>query len=249
MTRSAPPDAEGNFDEYKNSVQKSMEKPYPENGGFYGIGALREMGLRKSRHSGDWRTKSEFRNKEEEFSQPLKGHDTVLEKGITIRGAGGQRLPSTKTGDGAGGAYQEPSGGKASTAQNVALIRSLAQSLALPQSVAARRTFEEVSVLCCESRTAVSNASRGIIFRLPRALCWRCPHWSCPQILDSLNAERACRFVLCPGARGASQTERLPGVGGPVRVQDVSLIHNSVPCIYIWAGALGVNHGESGSEQ
>jgi len=201
MTRSAPPDAEGNFDEYKNAVQKSMEKPYPENGGFYGIGALREMGLRKSRHSGDWRTKSEFRNKEEEFSQPLKGHDTVLEKGITIRGAGGQRLPSTKTGDGAGGAYQEPSGGKASTAQNVALIRGLAKSLALPQSVAARRTFEEVSVLC-QSRTAgpCRMPAGGIISRLPRALCWPCPHWRCPRILAS--EYRAC-MPLCPVSRSS----------------------------------------------
>ena len=140
-------DAEGNFDEYKNAVQKSMERPYPDNGGFYGLGSLREMGLRKSRHSGDWRTKSQFQNKEEEFTQPLRGYDTVLEKGITIRGAGGQRLPAAKTGDGVSGAFQEPSGGQASTAQNVAIIRSLGKSLALPQSVAERRTFEEVSSL------------------------------------------------------------------------------------------------------
>ena len=45
--REAKYDAEGNFDEYRNSVQRSMEKPYPDNGGFYGVGALREMGLRK----------------------------------------------------------------------------------------------------------------------------------------------------------------------------------------------------------
>lgn len=122
-----------------------MEKPYPENGGFYGVGSLREMGLRKSRHSGDWRTKSAFQNKEEEFSQPLKGSDTVLEKGITIRGAGGQRVPTAKTGDGDMGAFREPQGGQASTAANVVLIRSLGKSLAPPKSVLERRTFDEVS--------------------------------------------------------------------------------------------------------
>ena len=130
-----------------------MEKPYPENGGFYGVGSLREMGMRKSRHSGDWRTKSTFQNKEEEFNQPLKGSDTVLEKGITIRGAGGLRVPTAKTGDGVGGAFQEPKGGYAGTAQNIALIRSLGATLMLPKSVQERRTFEEVSVHVCALRS------------------------------------------------------------------------------------------------
>jgi hypothetical protein len=122
-----------------------QEKPYPENGGFYGLGALREMGLRKSRHSGDWRTKSEFKNAEEEFVQPLRGTDTVFQKGTTIRGAGGERTSSAKTGDGAGGSFQEPKGGQAPTSQNVAIIRTLGNSLALPKSVQERRVFEEVS--------------------------------------------------------------------------------------------------------
>lgn len=138
-------DAEGNMDEYIKFTQKSMEKPYPENGGFYGLGALREMGLRKSRHSGDWRTKSEFQNKEEEFVQPLRGTDTIFQKGTTIRGAGGERTSSAKTGDGLGGGFQEPQGGQAPTSHNVAIIRSLGSSLALPKSVQERRVFEEVS--------------------------------------------------------------------------------------------------------
>ena len=172
-------DAEGNFDVYRQSVQKSMEKPYPENGGFYGVGSLREMGMRKSRHSGDWRTKSTFQNKEEEFNQPLKGSDTVLEKGITIRGAGGVRVPTAKTGDGAGSAFQEPMGGHAGTAQNIALIRSLGKTLTLPQSVQERRTFEEVSVQICVLRSPSHRRQDTDL---------------CPGTFDTTNT--FCVFVL-----------------------------------------------------
>jgi len=87
------------------------------------------MGLRKSRHSGDWRTKSSFQNKEEEFSQPLKGTDTVLEKGITIRGAGGLRVPAAKTGDGVVGTFKEPMGGQASTSAKLHSSGALASRL------------------------------------------------------------------------------------------------------------------------
>ena len=120
-----------------------MEKPYPDNSGFYGYGALREMGLRKSRHSGDWRSKSMFDNKEENFVQPLKGSETVLLRGTNIRGGGGDRQPSTKTGDGEAAEFREPEGGRAPTSHNLAIIRSLGQSLGLPQAVQERRAFEE----------------------------------------------------------------------------------------------------------
>jgi len=151
-------DAHGNMDAYRDAVQRSMEKPYPDNGGFYGVGSLREMGLRRSRHSGDWRSKSEFQNKEEEFVQPLKGTDTVLFKGTTIRGAGGLRIPTAKTGGGGPfddiqrgirveGGFQTPAEGlivKASSSVNVSIIRSLGKSLAMPKSILERRTFDEV---------------------------------------------------------------------------------------------------------
>ena len=116
----------GNFDEYRLQVQRTMEKPYPDNGGFYGLGCLREAGLRKSRHTGDFRTKSEFINKEETFRQPLKGHETVLDRGLTIRSSGGSRKPSAAADDvlNRGGNW-EPNNAKQTSESNLAIIRSV----------------------------------------------------------------------------------------------------------------------------
>ena len=84
-----------------------------------------------------------FDNKEENFVQPLKGSETVLLRGTNIRGGGGNRQPSTKTGDGEAAEFREPEGGRAPTSHNLAIIRSLGQSLGLPQAVQERRAFEE----------------------------------------------------------------------------------------------------------
>lgn len=121
-----------------------MSRPYPEHGGFYGMGSLVEMGLRRSRHTGDFRTKSEFQNKEESFRQPLRGLDTTLEPGLTIRGTGGQRKPRTVTGDGEQAIFNSPPSGtgRATTEDNLQLIRSLGTHLSLPKQVALRRAFE-----------------------------------------------------------------------------------------------------------
>ena len=114
----------GNFDEYKQYIQRTMEKPYPDNGGFYGLGCLREAGLRRSRHTGDFRTKSEFMNKEETFRQPLKGHETVLDRGLTLRSSGGSRKPSAASDDfiNRGGNW-EPSSTHQPTENNLLVIR------------------------------------------------------------------------------------------------------------------------------
>lgn len=197
-----------------------QEKPYPENGGFYGMGALREMGLRKSRHSGDWRTKSEFKNTEEEFVQPLRGTDTVLQKGTTIRGAGGERTSSAKTGDGAGGGFQEPKGGQAPTSHNVAIIRSLGSSLALPKSVQERRVFEEVSatgfpLFCRATQIQVAYSSH-------------------------------CASLFCnAGTRRASQPRCLSRVGNPLCVQGLPDIHYAISALFLWACPVAVDHAQS----
>ncbi|KAJ1492976.1 hypothetical protein T484DRAFT_1879875, partial [Baffinella frigidus] len=131
------------FEKYREHIQRTMLKPYPEHGGFYGMGSLVEMGLRRSRHTGDFRTKSEFQNKEESFRQPLRGLDTLLEPGLTIRGTGGERKPRDRTGDGELAVFQTPSeAGRASTEQNLELIRSLGKKLTLPKQVLLRRQFE-----------------------------------------------------------------------------------------------------------
>ena len=116
----------GNFDEYRLHIQRTMEKPYPDNGGFYGLGCLREAGLRRSRHTGDFRTKSEFLNKEEAYLQPLRGHETVLDRGLTIRSSGGSRKPSAAPDDvlNRGGNWQ-PSGIQQPSENNLAIIRSV----------------------------------------------------------------------------------------------------------------------------
>jgi hypothetical protein len=90
--------------------------------GFYGMGCLREMGLRRSKHVGDWRTHSTFKNKEEEFRQPLKGLDTVLEKGLTIRSSGGIRKPGSAVGE-TESEFDEPQKGRATIRQNISIIR------------------------------------------------------------------------------------------------------------------------------
>jgi hypothetical protein len=38
--------------------------------------------------------KSEFVNKEENFKQPLRGQETLLDRGLTIRSSGGSRRAS-----------------------------------------------------------------------------------------------------------------------------------------------------------
>jgi hypothetical protein len=113
------------FEEYRAHVQRTMEKPYPDNGGFYGLGCLREAGLRRSRHTGDFRTKSEFVNKEETFRQPLKGHETVLDRGLTIRSSGGTRRPSGAPDDANGDGLWEPSKAQQSAESNIFIIRSV----------------------------------------------------------------------------------------------------------------------------
>ena len=99
-----------------------MERPYPDNGGFYGMGCLREMGLRKSRHVGDFRTKSEFLNKEEGFRQPLRGHETILERGIVLRNTGGLRKP-LEASDSAARDSLQPSTAPIPEEVNLAIIR------------------------------------------------------------------------------------------------------------------------------
>jgi hypothetical protein len=82
------------------------------------------MGLRRSKHVGDWRTHSTFKNKEEEFRQPLKGLDTVLEKGLTIRSSGGIRKPGSAVGE-TESEFDEPQKGRATIRQNISIIRLL----------------------------------------------------------------------------------------------------------------------------
>ena len=86
------------------------------------MGCLREMGLRRSKHTGDWRTHSRFVNKEEEFSQPLRGMDTVLDRGLTLRSSGGQRKPGSAVGETLG-LFDEPEEQRVSIRKNIALIR------------------------------------------------------------------------------------------------------------------------------
>ena len=103
--------------------------------GFYGMGCLREMGLRRSKHVGDWRTHSTFKNKEEEFRQPLKGLDTILEKGLTIRSSGGIRKPGSAVGE-TESEFDEPQKGRATIRQNISIIRLLSfLSLSLSPSL------------------------------------------------------------------------------------------------------------------
>ena len=109
------------FEEYRAHVQRTMEKPYPDNGGFYGLGCLREAGLRRSRHTGDFRMKSEFVNKEENFRQPLRGQETVLDRGLTIRSSGGSRRPSGDVVNRNG--LWEPNKTQQSADSNLAIIR------------------------------------------------------------------------------------------------------------------------------
>lgn len=91
------------------------------------MGCLREMGLRRSKHIGDWRTHSTFVNKEEEFRQPLKGLDTVLERGLTLRSSGGSRKPGSAMGE-SEGFFDEPAAGRASVMQNIQIIRYLLEA-------------------------------------------------------------------------------------------------------------------------
>ena len=178
-----------------------MEKPYPDNSGFYGYGALREMGLRKSRHSGDWRSKSMFENKEENFVQPLKGSETVLLRGTNIRGGGGDRQPSTKTGDGEAAEFREPEGGRAPTSHNLAIIRSLGQSLGMPQAVQERRAFEE-ELASLHQPNAFPEWGLRFIYKIFRTYTTPFPAFSYDQASVRSNL-RSCR-----SASGLQQFQR-----------------------------------------
>ncbi len=67
--------------------------------------------------------KSEFVNKEETYRQPLRGHETVLDRGLTIRSSGGSRRPSGAPDDVIG--LLEPNKMQQSAESNIAIIRSV----------------------------------------------------------------------------------------------------------------------------